>query len=207
MAEGYLDFVAGIGLPASSLEDYCELQSIMRFASAAARDAALATVKTEGMCAYLKDVNTLTVYTGTATTWSTVGPILGSLSAFPSAPTLTQSATVTKTVAYAFYCRIGRMIIGNVTLTATGAGVGANAVVVGLPVPATTNLSAIGSGYIIDASTGILYGATLNLTSASTANFIGDSATAALGVAKFTAALAAGDTVGYSFMYEAAGDA
>ena len=58
MAAGYKDFVAGTVLAAADLEDYCELQSVMRFASAAARDTALSAVKTEGMLAYLLDVNT-----------------------------------------------------------------------------------------------------------------------------------------------------
>jgi hypothetical protein len=71
MAEGYFDFVAGVGLSAANLEDYCERQSAMRFASAAARDAALATIKTEGMLAYLKDVHSLTQYNSTGT-WDVV---------------------------------------------------------------------------------------------------------------------------------------
>ena len=57
MAAGYKDFTAGAVLTAADLEDYTQNQSIMRFASASARDTALSTVKTEGMHAYLIDVN------------------------------------------------------------------------------------------------------------------------------------------------------
>jgi hypothetical protein len=67
MAAGYFDFTAGGVLSAANLEDYCEAQSIMRFASTAARDAALVTIKTNGMFAYITGTSQLTVYTGT--TW------------------------------------------------------------------------------------------------------------------------------------------
>lgn len=199
---GYRDFTAGQVLTAAQVDNYLQEQVTMVFANAAARDAALLTVKAEGMVTYQLDVNTLTVYTGAV--WSNIGPVHGLLSQYT--PTLVQSGTVTKTVAFASYQQVGRMVHGNVTLTATGAGTAANAVVVGLPIAAATSVFAIGSAYITDASAGILYGAVLNLASSTTANMIGDSATAALGVAKFTAALAAGDTITYMFTYPAAAD-
>lgn len=66
MAAGYKDFVAATALAAADIEDYCELQSVMRFASASARDTALASVKTAGMFAYCTGVG-LTMYDGS--TW------------------------------------------------------------------------------------------------------------------------------------------
>ena len=112
MAAGYKDFVAGTTLAAADLEDYCELQSVMRFASAAARDTALSAVKTEGMMAYLVDVNTLTVYTGTA--WSTVGPLHGALTSYT--PTWS-GITLGSSTQVAEYSRIGRMVFFKVQLT------------------------------------------------------------------------------------------
>lgn len=66
MAAGYKDFTAGATLAAADLEDYCELQSVMRFASTAARDTALAGVLTNGLLAYTTDTSTRWRYTGSA---------------------------------------------------------------------------------------------------------------------------------------------
>lgn len=104
MAAGYKDFTAGAILTAADLEDYNQNQSIMRFASAAARDTALSVVKTEGMFAYLIDVNTVTVYTGAA--WSTIGPILGAWIAY----TPTWSGTLGNGTVAGAYQRIGRTV-------------------------------------------------------------------------------------------------
>lgn len=55
-------------------------------------------------------------------------------------PTFTQSATISKTVNYAKYTRVGRTVICSASLTATSAGTGGadHNVVVGLPVAAAT---------------------------------------------------------------------
>jgi len=64
MAAGYFDFTAGGVLSAANLEDYCETQSIMRFATTAARDAALVTIKTKGMTCYVTATDEFYVYDG-----------------------------------------------------------------------------------------------------------------------------------------------
>lgn len=215
MASGYLDFVAGATLTAANLEDYCELQGIMRFASAAARDTALASVLTEGLFAYLIDVNTVTVYSGAA--WSTIGSVHGAWTAW--SPTLTQSGAVTKTIVGS-YMRVGRMITANCTLTATGAGTASNQITVSLPVTASTSNSIVGTGYIIDASlnagSGGMYKCIAVLSSSTAVgmydNAVGvatASATGRLGdgANTMTAALASGDTVAFSITYEASADA
>lgn len=62
-----------------------------------------------------------------------VGP-LGAWTAYT--PTVTQSATITKSVTYGFYMRVGRTIHGVFFLTASSAGTAGNNVQVGLPVAA-----------------------------------------------------------------------
>jgi hypothetical protein len=76
MAEGYKAWAANDILNAADLNDYASTQSVMRFANAAGRDAALTTlVVKEGMVAYLKDSNILTVNTdGTTSGWREVSP-------------------------------------------------------------------------------------------------------------------------------------
>lgn len=123
-------------------------------------------------------------------------------------PTLTQSATVTKTVNYAKYIRIGRTIICSVDLAVTGAGTAANGVVIGLPVAASSaHGRSLGTGSIFDTSAGTVYngiadffGATTTVQLWSTSTDSGNT----LGAAVFTAALAAGDAVNIHVIYEAA---
>ena len=62
---GFKVFQNGSVLLASEVEDYMMDQMIMVFADAAARDAAI-TSPSEGMFAFLKDTDKLTVYT---TSW------------------------------------------------------------------------------------------------------------------------------------------
>lgn len=73
-------------------------------------------------------------------------------------PTLTQSATVTKTIVIARYCQFQKTIIGQLVLNATSAGTAGNAVQIGLPIAARTTGAVLGSGYIYDASTNTIYG-------------------------------------------------
>lgn len=65
----YKVFANGFALNASELNTYLMNQSVMVFADAAARTAALTV--TEGMVTYLQDTNALEVYNGTA--WVAVG--------------------------------------------------------------------------------------------------------------------------------------
>lgn len=78
MAEGYKAWTGGQVLNAQDLTDYCSAQAVMRFANAAGRDAALTvSVVQEGMLAYLKDSNILTVNTnGLTTGWVQIYPVL-----------------------------------------------------------------------------------------------------------------------------------
>jgi hypothetical protein len=69
---GYKTFNTGDVLTAAQVQYYLQNQSIMYFANAAARDAALtAPIRQEGMFAYLADTNATTFYDGT--TWQGFG--------------------------------------------------------------------------------------------------------------------------------------
>jgi len=62
-------------------------------------------------------------------------------------PTLTQSATVTKTISNARYCQIQKTVFVQVYLIATSAGTAGNIVKIGLPIAARTgNSSTTGIG-------------------------------------------------------------
>ena len=67
---GFKNFVTGTTLLEGDLDNYLMAQSIMSFADAAARDAAL-TSPSEGMHAFLKDTNKLVYYDGAA--WQNSG--------------------------------------------------------------------------------------------------------------------------------------
>lgn len=95
----YKVFTNGSPLPASDLNTYLMNQSVMVFANASARSAAL-TSPTEGMVTWLEDTNKLEVYTGAA--WSNVG-----------SPITTQ----------------GDLIVGDSTGSAARLGIGANGTV------------------------------------------------------------------------------
>jgi len=60
---GYRTFSSGAVLTASQVQGYLQDQSVMRFATATARDAAI-TAPTEGMVCYLMDSSTMTAYDG-----------------------------------------------------------------------------------------------------------------------------------------------
>lgn len=157
MAAGYKDFVAGTVLAAADLEDYCELQSVMRFADATARDTALSAVKTEGMCAYVLDTNSLTVYSGT--TWSTVGPVHGGWLTYT--PTFT-GFTAGSATTVAEYCRVGRLVFFKVQVTLNASTV-STPVTISLPVTGTELLSF--SCAYTDASAGFDYIGVAKMTS------------------------------------------
>lgn len=210
MATGYHDFTAGETLTAANLEDFCMKQSVMIFASAAARDSALAAVLQEGMFAYLLDVNGLTIYSGA--TWSTVGPVHGALTSWT--PTITQSGAVTKTVTHGTYQRVGRRITANCLLAVTGAGTAANTVLVSLPVACAVDNMIIGIGYLSDSSANAQYGGIVFSTSGGNCFMLGTNSansiatmTIGSGSNTFVAALASGDAISMEVNYPAATDA
>ncbi len=68
---GYKLFNTGDVLTAAQVNTYLNEQTVMVFASSAARTSALSGVLAEGMMSYLQDTNSVEVYNGTA--WTAVG--------------------------------------------------------------------------------------------------------------------------------------
>jgi len=68
---GRKTFSAGEVLTAANVQGYLMDQTVMVFASAAARSSAIGTAVSEGMVSYLTDTNALTFYDGAA--WVAVG--------------------------------------------------------------------------------------------------------------------------------------
>ena len=68
---GYKLFQTGDVLTAAQVNTYLNEQTVMVFASSAARTSALSGVLAEGMMSYLQDTNSVEVYNGTA--WVSVG--------------------------------------------------------------------------------------------------------------------------------------
>lgn len=87
---GYKDFVAGDPLTAAQVDGYLMRQSVMVFASASARDAALSGVLVEGMTCYISDTNLTTTYDGAA--WS----VTAATAATYDTEVFTASGTFTK---------------------------------------------------------------------------------------------------------------
>ena len=70
-ASGYKLFVTGDVLTAAQVNDYLMLQTVMVFASSAARTTALSGVLAEGLTSYLKDTNSFEIYDGSG--WVSYG--------------------------------------------------------------------------------------------------------------------------------------
>lgn len=120
-------------------------------------------------------------------------------------PTLDQNGAVTKTVTYAAYVRIGRTVIASMVLSVTGTGNAGQAVTVGLPPIAPRELVvAAGTAYLLDSSAGTRYAGTNRIISTGFQMIPDASTSGVLGTNGFTAALASGDVIAATLIYEAA---
>jgi hypothetical protein len=72
--QGWREWVAGEQLTDEKMQNFLMDQAVMRFANASARDTALSEVLSEGMVAYLDDINTVEVYDGSEWTELTGDP-------------------------------------------------------------------------------------------------------------------------------------
>lgn len=208
---GFKDFVNLTPFLETDADDLFMKQTVMKFASVAARTAALAGQFRAGMMSILDDLRTIGVDTGASDAWSTIGPVYGALTAWT--PTLAQSAVPTVAIGSARYTRTGRWVQGYCEINVTaGTGTASNAIVMGLPVAHALGANTpIGTGVFYDQSLSKKYtfalvaGATSTTarayhTSDSNDAFVGANA----GVT--VVALAVNDFVAYKFDYEAAGD-
>lgn len=120
-------------------------------------------------------------------------------------PSLVQAGSVSKTVNYADYFKLGRFVVAQCSLAVTGSGSSATAVTVSLPVTAATSNIIVGTFYLVDATGPTVYIGAAALASTGTVAGVANGTNGnALGAAGFTAALASGDAVFMSIAYEAA---
>lgn len=192
MAEGFLDFVGGNILTAAQVDDYLMRQTVMRFASAAARDSALSGVIVEGMVAYLKDINTLTAYDGTS--WWTVGRATAAATGFT--PVIVQGGTPTLTVTVSEWQVTNGVCEWwfNLLVTNNSASAG-SAVTVSIPVTASGDSRSIGNGHIGDASASTIDVGTWFLASTTLISFVAEVGTTSYWGVTPSLALATSDTL------------
>jgi hypothetical protein len=125
-------------------------------------------------------------------------------------PTWTQSATITKTVNWARYSQVGKLVQVSIRMTATGAGTASNKILVGLPMPANANNFIMGQLlYTPAAGTNALMRVALYDTGSSVAfgyqyNVIWAAPSARWGEANIPTTLANNDVVNIYLSYEAA---
>jgi hypothetical protein len=157
MAEGFKDFAGGAVATETDLDDYLMRQSVMRFASEAARDSALAGVLTEGLVTYQKDADQFTVYSGSA--WKDYGRLAGADTWTPIVAQGTNGNVVKAGGYTADYIVLGNLCfawfaitIGNTAVF--GGGETGVAVSISLPIAAAsaTNVPDIGAGVFSDAT-------------------------------------------------------
>lgn len=121
-------------------------------------------------------------------------------------PTLTQGVTVTKTVNYARYMKVGRMVTVQGFLTVTGAGTAGQPIIIGLPFTAVYNSlpQEVGTGTVFDSSASQAWKGQGILQSATTVYFrASGSSGSVLGTVDMSAGLAVGDQVSFTAAYEA----
>jgi len=160
---GYKDFVNAAVLGETDLDDYLMSQTVMRFASASARDTALSGILTEGLLAYLLDVNTITLYTGSA--WVDVANI-GAWTAY----TPNASGWSTLATEAGAYQKIGRQVTARGAVVAGASTLFTTQLILELPFAAAAtqwmyggNLTDASSGVITPCAWGIGQGASIQL--------------------------------------------
>ena len=119
-------------------------------------------------------------------------------------PTWLQGATnITKTVNYAKYMKVGRMVVASVQMTATGAGTASNQLTVSLPFTRAAGANVMGSFWFNDTGVGGGAGTVVPTSNTTVAFLIGGFPTGTLGTFGFTAAIASGDYLLFVVTYEA----
>jgi hypothetical protein len=126
MTLGFKDFVAGDVLTAAQVDGYLMRQTVMVFATDAARDSALSGNLEEGMHAYTEDNNRHYYYTGAA--WVILSEPRQSW-----APTVTQGSSITGTVNRGWYRRSEGHYEARLVFTCTNGGTPTEPIVISAP--------------------------------------------------------------------------
>jgi hypothetical protein len=140
MTLGFKDFVAGDVLTAAQVDGYLMRQTVMVFATDAARDSALSGNLEEGMHCFTEDNNRLYYYTGAA--WM----ILSEPVQTWSAVTVTQGSPIAGTIARGWYRRSNGFWQGNLEWEASAGGTPTEVITVTTPLT-LANSADIGGTY------------------------------------------------------------
>lgn len=147
------------------------------------------------------ETDTDRIYNGDGTDWVLTSMLGAGLT---WATTITQGVAVAHTTNRASVTKMGRRVMGEMHLTCSGSGTASNLITVGLPYARAVAVAhAIGSGYVLDASTGNYHPVIMFAGATQTASFVMASATATqfLGQLGLTQ-LASGDIISATFQYE-----
>lgn len=124
---GYRNWTAGDVPTAVQFDTFLQEQTVMVFASTAARDTALSVPKSEGMYAYALDINTLHFYNGAA--WEIVHEPIQTW----NVTNVTQSGSRSCTTTRGWYQRSHGVWRAQLSLTITAAGSAGSAISVATP--------------------------------------------------------------------------
>jgi hypothetical protein len=124
---GYRNWTAGDVPTATQFDTYIQEQTVMVFASTAARDTALSVPKSEGMYAYAVDINTLHFYNGAA--WEIVHEPIQTW----NVTNITQNGSRSCTTTRGWYQRSHGVWRAQLSLTITAAGSSGTGISVATP--------------------------------------------------------------------------
>lgn len=185
----------GDNLPASDLNTYLRDQ-VVTSCTAGSRP----STSVDGRPIFETDTRRILVWDSGSSAWQN-GPWLGSWTTWT--PVITQGVTPTLSVADARYCRVGRLVTTQVAIVFGSAGTAGAQISTTLPVAArygSANM-ACGSWWYVVGSTFLV--GTAMLSSGSSALFIGNGSSNALGPSP-TVTIAAAESFTYQLTYEAA---
>ena len=163
----------------------------------------------DGQVIYETDTNRTLAFNGS--TWD----ILSDMGAWTTyTPTLSQSATITKTVNHARYIQFGKIVMGSVYMTATSSGTAGLTIRSGFPVAPIASIynntqsfgAVIGSGGFYKASGAVQYDITVSCIGAvsDSMGFYSDGTGGSLFGQFPSLQMVSGDHIFFNFTYEAA---
>lgn len=162
MGSGFHDFASGEVLTANNVDGYLMRQTVMTFATSAARDSDLSGVLDEGMVAYLEDNDQLTYYNGSG--WRVIYQAKTAWT-----PTFTNLTVGNGTLA-GEYARFGELVHVSFELTwGSTTSISGSVSISNLPVNAATAVPTIGQGLWTDSGTTVRAGFLLITGAASAA--------------------------------------
>jgi hypothetical protein len=119
-------------------------------------------------------------------------------------PVVSQPGAITGTVSGASFIQVGRLVIASFRFSVTGTGTGSNGVLISIPVTAADTNVHIGSTFIFDTSASTGYSLIANLTTSTSFRMQGDSTQNAGWGFSPNIALASGDLISGTIVYQAA---